>query len=104
MTQGRRFRAGLSRGTVMGISASILLVLGARESEDLRAGNPLVREFMAFYTVGHVLNTAPDRLYDADSFTRTYHSLFPAIPAVVNPLYAHAPFEAVVYSPFARLP
>ena len=59
---------------------------------------------MAFYTVGYVLNRAPEILYNADSFDRTYHALFPVVPADVKQLYGHAPFEAVVFRPFALLP
>ncbi len=59
---------------------------------------------MAFYTVGYVLNHSPEILYDPDSFNGTYHSLFPALPAAVKQLYAHAPFEALAFRPFALLP
>jgi len=44
-------------------------------------GGPVLREFMAFYTVGYVLNRTPEVLYDPDSFVRTYHALFPSVPA-----------------------
>jgi hypothetical protein len=88
----------------MGVAASVLLLLGAHEGAALRSGTRLVREFMVFYTAGYVLNTSPQALYDPDSFTRSYHMLFPWLPQTVSPLYAHAPFEAVFYSPFAILP
>ena len=59
---------------------------------------------MAFYTVGYVLNRSPEILYNPVSFDRTYHALFPAVPADVKQLYGHAPFEAVMFQPFALLP
>jgi hypothetical protein len=59
---------------------------------------------MAFYTVGYVLNHSPEVLYDPGLFNATYHSLFPALPAEVKQLYAHAPFEALAFRPFALLP
>ena len=59
---------------------------------------------MAFYTVGYVVNHSPEALYDPGSFNATYHSLFPALPADVKQLYAHAPFEALAFRPFALLP
>jgi hypothetical protein len=59
---------------------------------------------MAFYTVGYVLNHSPELLYAPESFNRTYHSLFSALPSEVKQLYAHAPFEAVAFRPFALLP
>src|SRR5262249_59834746 len=63
-----------------------------------------MREFMAFYTVGYVLNHSPEVLYAPESFNGTYHSLFPALPAEVKQLYAHAPFEAIAFRPLALLP
>jgi hypothetical protein len=59
---------------------------------------------MAFYTVGYVLDHSPEVLYDPERFNVMYHWLFPAAPAEVEQLYAHAPFEAVVFRPFALLP
>lgn len=81
-----------------------LWVLGESEVAALRSGKPVLREFMAFYAVGYVLNGEPDALYKPDSFLRTYHELFPNVPANLSPVYAHAPFEAILFRPFARLP
>lgn len=86
------------------VSIAILGVLAQNEMSALRSGRPLVREFMAFYTVGYVLNHSPDILYAPEPFNSTYHSLFPALPAGVKQLYAHAPFEAIAFRPFALLP
>jgi hypothetical protein len=86
------------------VSIAILWVLAQNQMSALRSGKPLVREFMAFYTVGYVLNHSPEILYDPESFNSTYHSLFPALPAGAKQLYAHAPFEAIAFRPFALLP
>jgi hypothetical protein len=86
------------------VAVAIIWVLAQNQAAALRSGRPLLREFMAFYTVGYVLNRSPEILYNADSFDRTYHALFPVVPADVKQLYGHAPFEAVVFRPFALLP
>jgi hypothetical protein len=86
------------------VAVAVLWVLAQNQAAALRSGRPLLREFMAFYTVGYVLNRSPEILYKADSFDRTYHALFPVVPADVKQLYGHAPFEAVVFRPFALLP
>jgi len=83
------------------VAGAVLWVLGLSQALELRSGKPPLREFMALYTVGHVLNTSPESLYQPASFHRTYHELFPSVPANLSPLYAHAPFEAVVFRPFA---
>jgi hypothetical protein len=85
------------------VTITVLWVLAQSQIEVLRSGRPVQREFMAFYTVGYVLNRSPELLYNPDSFNRTYHELFPAVPPNVGQLYGHAPFEAVVFRPFALL-
>jgi len=92
------------QAAVATIAIGILLVLAQSEVATQRSGRPLQREFMAFYTVGDVLNRSPEALYDPDAFNRTYHALFPAVPADIRQLYGHAPFEAVIFRPFALLP
>src|SRR5690349_10411751 len=86
------------------LSIAILYVFAQSQVSALRSGRPLVREFMAFYTVGYVLNQSPGILYDPKAFNETYHSLFPALPDEAKQLYAHAPFEAIAFRPFALLP
>ena len=86
------------------LSIAILWVLAQSQTDALQSGRPLMREFMAFYTVGYVLNHSPEILYAPESFNGTYHSLFPALPAEVKQLYAHAPFEAIAFRLFALLP
>jgi glycosyl transferase family 87 len=85
------------------VAIGVLCVLAQSQVAALRSGRPLQREFMAFYTVGYVLNRSPEALYDPDAFNRTYHALFPGVSAGVTQLYGHAPFEAVVFRPFAML-
>ena len=99
-----RFRVRPWQVAAATLSIAILWVLAQTQMSSLRSGRPLVREFMAFYTVGYVLNHSPEILYDPESFNRTYHSLFPALPQGVKQLYAHAPFEALAFRPFALLP
>ena len=86
------------------VSIAILWVLAQNQMSAFRSGRPPVREFMAFYTVGYVLNHSPEILYDPESFNSAYHSLFPALPEGAKQLYAHAPFEAIAFRPFAQLP
>jgi len=85
----------------MVVAGAVFWVLGANQAAALRSGRLLLREFMAFYTVGWVLNRSPEALYNPDSFARAYHALFPIVPENVSPLYAHALFEAVLFRSFA---
>ena len=78
------------QAAVATIAIGILLVLAQSEVATHRTGRPLQREFMAFYTVGYVLNRSPEALYDPDAFNRTYHALFPAVPADIRQLYGAA--------------
>jgi glycosyl transferase family 87 len=91
------------QAAVTTVAIGVLCVLAESQVAALRSGKPLQREFMAFYTVGYVLNRSPEVLYDPDAFNQTYHELFPAVPTGVRQLYGHAPFEAVVFRPFAVL-
>ena len=86
------------------LSLAILCVLAQSQINALRSGRPLMREFMAFYTVGYVLNRSPEILYEPKAFNDTYHALFPALPKEAKQFYAHAPFEAITFRPFALLP
>jgi hypothetical protein len=92
------------QAAVATVAIGVLWVLAQSQIAALHSGRPLQREFMAFYTVGYILNRFPDQLYDPDSFNRTYHALFPTVPANVRQLYGHAPFEALVFRPFALFP
>jgi Glycosyltransferase family 87 len=92
------------RMAVIVLAGATLAVLGESEVDAQRSGKPMLREFMAFYTVGYILKQSPEALYKPDSFLRTYHELFPNVPANLSPVYAHAPFEAILFRPFAQLP
>ncbi len=85
-------------------AGAILWVLARHEAVSLHPGERRPREFMAFYTVGRVLNESPSQLYKPEAFLEAYRTLFPSLPADKAPVYAHAPFEGVIFRPFARLP
>ena len=70
----------------------------------LRSDEVSPREFMAFYTVGHVLNESPPDLYKTGPFLAKYHALFPSVPGHKEPVFVHAPFEGLFFQPFARIP
>jgi len=99
-----RFRVTPWQVAAATVAIAILWALAQTQMSSLRSGRPLVREFMAFYTVGYVLDRSPEILYDPERFNVMYHWLFPAAPVEVEQLYAHAPFEALVFRPFALLP
>ena len=81
----------------------IAVAIGQKELASLRSEERRPEEFMAFYTVGQMLNESSYRLYDAAEFLQQYDRLFPR-EAGGAPLYAHAPFEALMFRPFAYLP
>jgi hypothetical protein len=81
----------------------IVVAIGQRELARLRSEERRPEEFMAFYTVGRMLNESSCRLYDPTEFLEQYDRLFPR-EAGDAPLYAHAPFEALLFRPFAYLP
>jgi hypothetical protein len=81
----------------------IAVAIGQKELASLRSEERRPEEFMAFYTVGRMLNESSYRLYDAAEFLQQYDRLFPR-EAGGAPLYAHAPFEALMFRPFAYLP
>lgn len=84
-------------------AAVILWVIARHHVAGLRSDERRPEEFMAFYTVGRMLNESSSQLYEPASFLEEYDRHFPR-DAGGAPLYAHAPFEAVVFQPFARLP
>ena len=98
----RQLRARAAQ-VVATVAAAVILGLIARnEIASLRSGERHPEEFMAFYTVGHMLNESSAQLYDSAAFLKEYDALFPRV-AGGDPLYGHAPFEALVFRPFARL-
>ncbi len=85
---------------------SVIVIVGAivhREVASLRSAERRPEEFMAFYTVGRMLNESSPALYDSTAFLEAYDRLFPR-EARGAPLYAHAPFEALLFRPFPYLP
>ena len=61
-------------------------------------------DFVAFYGIGRLLNEhPPERLYDFPTQEQIYLSLRPDETFLGLP-YIHAPFEALVFQPFALLP
>ena len=99
----RQLRARTAH-VVATVAAAVILGLIARnEIASLRSDERRPEEFMAFYTVGHMLNRSSTHLYDSPAFLAEYDALFPRV-AGGEPLFGHAPFEALVFRPFARLP
>ena len=96
-------RAKISQAVAI---AAVIVIVGAivhREVAGLRSAERRPEEFMAFYTVGRMLNESSRALYDSTAFLEAYDRLFPR-EARGAPLYAHAPFEALLFRPFAYLP
>lgn len=102
-TRERQFRTRVAQVVATSAAAIILLVIARHETASLRSDERRPEEFMPFYTVGRMLNESSSQLYESDSFLKEYDRLFPRV-AGGAPLYAHAPFEALIFRPFARLP
>ena len=99
----KHLRTGLAQAVATLAVCVIAVAIGQREVASLRAEERRPEEFMAFYTVGRMLNESSYRLYDSTEFLEQYDRLFPR-EAGGAPLYAHAPFEALMFRPFAYLP
>ena len=99
----KRLRTGVAQAVAILAVCVIAVAIGQRELASLRAEERRPEEFMAFYTVGRMLNESSYRLYDSTEFLEQYDRLFPR-EAGGAPLYAHAPFEALMFRPFAYLP
>ena len=68
-------------------------------------GRPLGGDFVEFYTVGKVLNNyAPARIYDLELETSLQHASQPSMPDTRMLIFAHTPFIAPLFRPFALLP
>ena len=95
---------GLHSYLVPVLSLLVLLVVIAGEIHTLSQKDPL-GDFGAFYTVGHILNRhPPERVYDVTFLMGQYYSLLPHAPPGIYHPYSHAPFEAILFRPFALLP
>ena len=99
----RQVRTRVAQVVATVAAAIILWVIARNQAASLRSEQRRPEEFMAFYTVGRMLNESSSQLYEPASFLKEYDRLFPRDSGGA-PLYAHAPFEAVVFQPFARLP
>ena len=68
-------------------------------------GRPLGGDFVEFYTVGKVLNNyAPALIYDLELETSLQHASQPSMPDTQMLIFAHTPFIASLFRPFALLP
>ncbi len=82
-------------------SVSVLLGLEGRTF----LGRPLGGDFVEFYTIGKILNTAaPARIYDLGLETALQHAALPSMPDTQMLVFAQAPFIASLFRPFALLP
>jgi glycosyl transferase family 87 len=99
----RQVRSRVAQVVATVAAAIIVLLIVRNKTASLRSDERRPEEFMAFYTVGRMLNESSSELYKADAFLKEYDRLFPRVTGG-TPLYAHAPFEGLVFRPFARLP
>jgi alpha-1,2-mannosyltransferase len=68
-------------------------------------GRPLGGDFVEFYTVGKILNTAaPARIYDLRLAVPMQHATLPTMPDTQMLVFGQAPFIASLFRPFALLP
>lgn len=68
-------------------------------------GRPLGGDFVEFYTTGKILNQyAPERIYDLRLATSLQHAAVPTMPETQMLVFAHTPFVASLFRPFALLP
>jgi glycosyl transferase family 87 len=99
----RQLRARAAQVVATVAAALILGLIARNEIASLGSGERRPEEFMPFYTVGRMLNESSAQLYESATFLKAYDALFPRV-AGGDPLYGHAPFEALIFRPFARLP
>ncbi|HEX5228679.1 MAG TPA: glycosyltransferase family 87 protein [Bryobacteraceae bacterium] len=67
-------------------------------------GRPLGGDFVEFYTVGNLLNHyAPERVYDLRLAASLQHATLPTMPETQMLVFAHTPFIATLFQPFALL-
>jgi Glycosyltransferase family 87 len=68
-------------------------------------GRPLGGDFVEFYTIGKILNNyAPARVYDLRLAVGLQHAVLPTMAKTQMLVFAHAPFVASLFRPFAMLP
>ena len=67
-------------------------------------GRPLGGDFVEFYTIGKILNTAaPARIYDLRLAVPLQHATLPTMPDTQMLVFGQAPFIASLFRPFALL-
>ena len=96
------------RVACVGVLFCALLVLAGalvlRPTKAAVLGLGYGEDFIGFYGVGHLLNEyPPERLYDFQTQEEVYLELRPDETHLTLP-YVHAPFEALLFRPFAMLP
>ena len=68
-------------------------------------GRPLGGDFIEFYVIGKILNSfAAARIYDLELAVGLQHSILPSMAQTQMLVYAHAPYVALLFRPFAMLP
>ena len=68
-------------------------------------GRPMGGDFIEFYVIGKILNNFdPSRIYDLKFAVDLQHSILPSMAETQMLLYAHAPYIALLFKPFAMLP
>jgi glycosyl transferase family 87 len=97
----RQVRTRVAQAVATVAAATILWLIAQHEVAGLRSDERRPEEFMVFYTAGRMLNESSSQLYEPAAFLKEYVRLFGSGGA---PLYAHAPFEGLIFQPFARLP
>ncbi len=85
------------------VLCGVSLLLGFEGKAFL--GRPLGGDFVEFYTVGTILNHYPPaRIYDLALADRLQHAALPTMPQTQMLVFGQAPFIALLFRPFARLP
>lgn len=68
-------------------------------------GRPLGSDFVEFYTIGKILNTAPPaRIYDLELAVRMQHQALPTMSETQMLVFGQAPYIGWLFRPFALLP
>lgn len=67
-------------------------------------GRPLGGDFVQFYVIGKILNNfAAPRIYDLELAVNLQHAVLPSMPVTQMLVFAHAPYVAALFRPFAIL-
>ena len=68
-------------------------------------GRPLGGDVIEVYVIGKILNSfAAARIYDLELAVGLQHSILPSMAPTQMLVYAHAPYVALLFKPFAMLP